>query len=403
MAANFGKHGAAGFDLCDQTHCQVMRTATPETERAAQATKGKVLLYEGEPASIFYSASCGGHTERPSAVWPGADDPPFLPARPDEGCGGAPAWSSQLALGDLERSLRAAGFKGHLRDVRVEARTGSGRAATLQLDGLTPNRISGQDLRAAVGGTLGWQHIRSTAFNLQRRSGRLRFTGQGNGHGVGMCVIGSMQRAAAGESSDAILARYFPGTTISPMPARSAVAGAPDRPGAAQRVRLEIPERYEAERQALTDRIATARNELAAALGVEPPSQLVVRFHASPAGYERATGLPWFTSGTLVDDQLHFVPVDALRDRGLLDRSLRHELVHLMSARTLAQRPAWVREGAAVHFADPDAPLPPRGECPGDIELLQPVSIGALADAYARARACFVQQLSAGRSWQEVR
>src|ERR1700687_2731955 len=86
--ANRGRHRTEGFDLCDQTHCQVVRAATATTERVAQATAGQVLMYNGLPASIYYSASCGGRTERPSAVWTGAEDPPYLPSRPDDACGG---------------------------------------------------------------------------------------------------------------------------------------------------------------------------------------------------------------------------------------------------------------------------------------------------------------------------
>jgi stage II sporulation protein D len=49
--ANRGRHRADGFDLCDQTHCQVVRTATAATERAAQATAGRLLLLrDGAPA-----------------------------------------------------------------------------------------------------------------------------------------------------------------------------------------------------------------------------------------------------------------------------------------------------------------------------------------------------------------
>src|SRR5438093_343610 len=108
--ANLGHHAADGFDLCDETHCQVMRTATPPNERAAAATAGQVLLNRGRPASIYYSASCGGRTELPSEVWAGAENPPFLPSRPDDGCLGAPVWTAQLADRDLLRALRAAGF-----------------------------------------------------------------------------------------------------------------------------------------------------------------------------------------------------------------------------------------------------------------------------------------------------
>jgi peptidoglycan hydrolase-like amidase len=58
--ANLRRHRSEGFDVCDQTHVQVVRTATPATERAALATAGQVLLDRGSPAAIYYSASCGG-------------------------------------------------------------------------------------------------------------------------------------------------------------------------------------------------------------------------------------------------------------------------------------------------------------------------------------------------------
>jgi stage II sporulation protein D len=57
-AANAGRHRAEGFDLCDQTHCQVMRAASADTERAAEATAGQVLLDGTAPAILFYSSWC---------------------------------------------------------------------------------------------------------------------------------------------------------------------------------------------------------------------------------------------------------------------------------------------------------------------------------------------------------
>src|SRR5262249_16630809 len=110
--ANRGRHRADGFDLCDQTHCQVLRESTPSTERAAPATAGQLLVRDGVPASVYYSASCGGYTVVPSDVWPGHDDPPYLPARADPACEGAPLWTADLREKDLLRALRAAGFRG---------------------------------------------------------------------------------------------------------------------------------------------------------------------------------------------------------------------------------------------------------------------------------------------------
>jgi stage II sporulation protein D len=428
--ANSHRHAADGFDLCDQTHCQVLRQATSSTERAARATAGRLLLYKGAPASVYFSASCGGRTEIPSNVWPGADDPPFLPSRDDDGCEGAPAWSAALSDVDVLHALRASGFRGdRLRELRVVSRNSSGRVARLRVDGLRPEEISGQDLRVAVGRTLGWQHIKSTAFDLRKQGDTYRFSGHGSGHGVGMCVIGSARLAERGTSAEQILARYFPGLEISGLvtgltpdtkgsdpngtkavPRRATPVAAP----AAPEVLVSLPDDDEGERAAIERQVQRARTDMARALGVAAPPKVTIRFHPTTDDYELRTGRAWFTSGAVVNGELHLLPLAVLRDRGVLERTLRHELVHTMADATLAGRPAWVREGAAIYFAG-EQPIPgetqqrpafkpePRASCPSDNELLRPVSVGALSNAYARARACFAKQIASGRSWRDVR
>ena len=86
--------------------------------------------------------------------------------------------------------------------------------------------------------------------------------------------------------------------------------------------------------------------------------------------------------------------------------------MHILTDAALRKRPMWVREGAAIYFAG-EAPIPgepaprspvrpePRASCPDDPELTQPVSVGALSNAWARARVCFTKQIQAGRSWRE--
>ncbi len=447
---NRGRHGAGGFDLCDQTHCQVMRTSNVATERAALATAEQLLLYNGAPATVFYSASCGGKSEKPSNVWPGADDPPYLSVHDDDGCGGFPVWSSELAVADLQRAFAAGGFTGTLRDMRVVARNDSGRVARLALDGLTPREISGQNLRMVVGRTLGFQHIQSASFDLRRSGHAFRLSGHGAGHGVGLCVIGSMKLAARGESAARILARYFPGTTIGSLGPRvtaaprerPGVAVEPPRetravppalslPGAAPRpgsdvsdppsgttsganaavgdavrsgdVQLTLPEASAAERGALAQLVVRERQAMAQTLGVPPP-RVRLRVHDSTDAYERASGRPWFTLGAVVDGEVQLGPLWLLRDRGMLERTLRRQLVHLMADGALPARPAWIREGASIHFADPAAAGGVvRVGCPQDSELLSPMSLGALGDAFARARGCFERQISGGRDWRKVR
>jgi hypothetical protein len=115
-----------------------------------------------------------------------------------------------------------------------------------------------------------------------------------------------------------------------------------------------------------------------------------------------------------VNNELHLLPLAVLRDRGVLERTIRHELVHVMADSALGNRPAWVREGAAIYFAGepliPGEPRQrpafrpePRASCHDDNELLHPVSVGALSNAYARARACFAKQIQSGRTWRDIR
>ncbi|HVH25969.1 MAG TPA: SpoIID/LytB domain-containing protein [Vicinamibacterales bacterium] len=392
---NRDRHRADGFDLCDETHCQVVRTATPATTRAAEATAGQILMSSGQVASVFYSASCGGRSEIPSNVWPGAEDPPYLPTAEDDACLRAPEWEAHLRGADLLRAFRAAGFRGdQLRDLRITSRNSSDRVARLQVVGLTPSEVSGQDLRVIVGRTLGWQHIKSAAFDVRWSGAGYRFTGHGSGHGVGLCVIGSTNLAARGTTAPAILQKYFPGTVI-------ATAGAsPAPPG---NVLVSLPDADEGDRAAITRLADAARGEIAGALGVTPQSPITIRFHTTTSDYERATGHRWFTSGAWVRNEVHLAPLVTLRARGVLDRTVRHAIVHAMVDEVLANRPAWVREGAALYFSG-ERSLPERREaCPQDSELLQPVSAGALADAYARARSCFTRQINDGRNWRDVR
>ena len=209
---NRGRHQRDGFDLCTLTHCQVLRAPYAAVRDAASATAGQVLLVNGAPASVFYTASCGGRTERPSAVWPGAEDPTYLPSKSDRACGGEPRWAAEIPVQDLERTLTAAGYRGsRLRDLEVDGRSPSGRVARVHLDGMTPDAISGQDLRMVVGRALGWHLLKSTDFTIRRTGGGYRFDGKGFGHGVGMCVLGSVRRAEDGDSAREILRAYLSG------------------------------------------------------------------------------------------------------------------------------------------------------------------------------------------------
>ncbi len=179
----------------------------------------------------------------------------------------------------MERALRAAGLRGsRLRDLRVLDQTPSRRAGRLRADGFTPAEITAHELRMAVGRTLGWQLLRSTAFTVHRTARGYRFDGVGYGHGVGMCVIGAGRRAARGESAPQILRAYFGALTISGAPpaettsaaptARPAPPAVPVAPAPATDVRLALPAAEERDRAVVAGLVRQARADVASRAGV---------------------------------------------------------------------------------------------------------------------------------------
>ena len=300
------RHRADGFDLCDQTHCQVVRAAIAATERAAQATAGP------------RAAARRRRRRRSSTRRRAAAAPRFRPTsgpapRIRRSCRRATTMPARarrrgrrsLDERDLLRALRAGGFRGdRLRDVRIASRNASGRVARLTLDGLRPEQISGQDLRVAVGRTLGWQHIKSTAFELRRQGDAYRFTRPR----VGPRRRHVRHRRRRGWPSGATSGRrdprdsYFPGLEISGLPSdqlrhrsdpgrtpvgRQRSVREPACHRVARRCCVSLPD--DDEGAASGDRHARplrARDELARALGVAPPPHVTLRFHPTTDDYE---------------------------------------------------------------------------------------------------------------------
>ena len=77
-AAARGRH--TDFDFCDTTHCQFLRqppSAEDRAARAADATTGLVLAWNGRPLAALFSASCGGRTRAASSLLSAGDYPYF--------------------------------------------------------------------------------------------------------------------------------------------------------------------------------------------------------------------------------------------------------------------------------------------------------------------------------------
>lgn len=217
FAVSAKRHGKAGYDLCDLTHCQLYRGRTnesPEARAAVASTKGQVVLVGGvaiKPA--YFHAACGGHTSAPRDVFgeegagPGVSDvesgAPRCQAFPDF------AWEWKVDRVELAKGLGLKVEGG----VAIEPlrRDAGGRLLELRSFG---KRMSGSEFISRVGRAFGWQTIRSMKLTSEQVDDEVRFKGTGFGHGVGLCQQGARSLADKGVDAKGILKRYFPDSQV---------------------------------------------------------------------------------------------------------------------------------------------------------------------------------------------
>jgi len=77
--------------------------------------------------------------------------------------------------------------------------------------------------------------------------------------------------------------------------------------------------------------------------------------------------------GDLANGEVQLPPLAVLRDRGVLERTIRQQLVHLLVDDQLKSRPRWVRDGAAMYFADQSGDAAPQSDADARARMVQPV------------------------------
>lgn len=157
----------AQYDLLPDTRDQVYGGVTaerPRSDRAVYATRGKVLMWNGQVARTYYSSSSGGRTEAVQDAWPGSSPVPYLRSVPDPYDLYSPhhTWgpfalspsvlASRLGLGSSVVSVRVRRDPSW-RVASVLFRLASGAVATR----------SGEQVERAL-------HLRSTWFSIGRLS-----------------------------------------------------------------------------------------------------------------------------------------------------------------------------------------------------------------------------------------
>ena len=145
-----------GFDLYDDTRSQVYEGVageTPATNRAVRTTRKQVVMYGGEVATTYYSASSGGQTENVEFGFPGSEPVPYLKSVDDPYDTTSPlhTWRRKLTQGQMESRL-ASYVKGNLRDIRITKTGVSPRIVSASVVGSGGTiKVSGATLQSALG------------------------------------------------------------------------------------------------------------------------------------------------------------------------------------------------------------------------------------------------------------
>jgi len=153
----------ATYQICDTTSCQVYGGYSAEDSRAnaaIDATAGKVLLYDGEPAFAQFSSSNGG--------WSAVGSAPYLVAREDDydAVSGNPYhdWTVTFDAAVVERRFPRLGDLKRITISRDAAYDEGGRVSQLVLAGSKDDvTVSGDTFRSVMGLKSTWFTLTATA------------------------------------------------------------------------------------------------------------------------------------------------------------------------------------------------------------------------------------------------
>ena len=255
------------FDVCADDHCQryqgISKAYMPFVRQAIEATRGEVLVYDGEICDARFSKCCGGVTEHFENTWEPVKHPyltkvvdsdtqsstpdlsqeenarKWILSIPDVFCNTRDKAVLSNVLNDYDQETqdffrwqvsytppelsalitsRIGIDFGDIQSIEPVERGVSGRIIRLRIQGSKQDMIIGKEL--VIRKAFSQSHLYSSAFIVETAkdsSGAItRFTlkGAGWGHGVGLCQIGAAVMSAKGYDYKQILSHYFPGTQL---------------------------------------------------------------------------------------------------------------------------------------------------------------------------------------------
>lgn len=171
-------------------------------KNAVNATKGKVLKYNGEYIEALYFSMSNGKTELPTYVW--STNYPYLQVV-------SSSWDENISAAKYTVTMSYKALSNKLgvtvnenSEIKVLSRTEGDRVNEISISGKT---FSGVKVRSLLG-------LRSADFEITKTSSGVKITTKGFGHGVGMSQYGANGAAKAGYSYKQILNHYYSGASL---------------------------------------------------------------------------------------------------------------------------------------------------------------------------------------------
>ncbi len=216
---------SSGADVCtDSSCCQAYcsdermrenwgdsyRENRSVIEQAVEATKGEVMLCDGEPIEALYHSASGGHTENVEDVY--AEARTYLrgvASTAEVGTSrltGEKTYSQEAFASLVNEQWTSAGLSASdLEDqIEITSYTAGGRVKSVRLGRTT---VTGRALRSLLS-------LDSTMFSISFGQDTVTFHTKGYGHGVGMSQTGANAMALGGRTYREILAYYYTGVTF---------------------------------------------------------------------------------------------------------------------------------------------------------------------------------------------
>lgn len=201
---NLMRHRGEGFHLCDATHCQVFHGKArfePLANTATLNTEGIVIVDNNAHLIVAaFHSNCGGHTVNAEDVW--QNSKPYLVGVADTFC-------LKMPCSNWEKSIPHEKWVGYLKSKKGSPSLDLSAStygyyptekqvffvdSTLKI----PMRTIREDLK-----------LRSAFFAVQSDGKEVVFSGQGFGHGVGLCQEGAMRMAELGKTYQEIIHFYY--------------------------------------------------------------------------------------------------------------------------------------------------------------------------------------------------